>query len=163
LHPVGYRLMTAPFWSFMMEERDPGNTGVPVEEAHPLMDIRLGSFLLSVPPVPWSRNKYLLRQASRDRLPDAVRLRPKTPVQGDPVGARLAAGRRGNLSDTLHPWMDCWIDRRKLPPPESSRDSLWVDLRPYSLDYWLKARAPSRALDPDTITSHLENILHTKH
>jgi asparagine synthase (glutamine-hydrolysing) len=46
----------------------------------PFFDMRLVEYVLRTPPVPWRRDKRLLREAMRGRLPEEVRLRPKTPL-----------------------------------------------------------------------------------
>ncbi len=64
-----------PHW---MEALDPGQTHAPVEVRQPLADMRLVRFVLSIPAVPWCVDRVILREAMRGRLPERVRLRPKT-------------------------------------------------------------------------------------
>jgi asparagine synthase (glutamine-hydrolysing) len=80
-----YVQLGAPFWVSLFESLDPGVTGQTVEIRHPFFDLRLMSFLLALPPVPWCVDKEILRAAMLDRLPKAVRIRPKTPLRGFPV------------------------------------------------------------------------------
>jgi asparagine synthase (glutamine-hydrolysing) len=77
--------LTAPVWPVVFEGYDPGVTRFMAEVRHPFFDLRLVEFLLSVPPLPWLVDKELLRVAMRDKLPDAVRRRPKAPLDGYPV------------------------------------------------------------------------------
>lgn len=71
--------------------RDPGWTapfiwgsasfsGVPLVLRHPLVDLRLLEFVARLPPEPWLMRKRILREATRDLLPEAVLARPKTPL-----------------------------------------------------------------------------------
>jgi asparagine synthase (glutamine-hydrolysing) len=75
---------------------DPGMTGFPLEHRHPLLDLRLVRFALSLAPVPWCVDKHLFREAMRDALPPVILRRPKEPLAGDPITAGLAtmSGRR---------------------------------------------------------------------
>ena len=75
-----------PFWDYatpyvaqLFDVFDAGWTGVPVEFRHPLMDVRLVTFLLNLPAVPWCVQKELFRQLRlKSRVPPAVYRRPKT-------------------------------------------------------------------------------------
>lgn len=98
-HPIRPRaemnLRTA-FWSKLLETATPGVTGAPVEFRYPFFDVRLVEFLLSIPPVPWSVNKHLLRRCMTDVLPREILQRPKTTVQGFPVLELLRKNRALN-------------------------------------------------------------------
>ena len=63
---------------------DAGYSGLPLEYRHPLMDLRLLDFCLSLPLQPWVVKKHILREAMRYVLPKAVRKRPKSPLAGFP-------------------------------------------------------------------------------
>jgi len=82
LRSVAHKLLEDPLWPSMFEEFDPGRTGVDTELRHPWFDLRLVTFLLSLPPVPWCVEKMIVRQAMIDRLPASVLNRPKTPLRG---------------------------------------------------------------------------------
>lgn len=71
-------------WENIFMVADPGFTGMPVMPRFPFFDARLINFMRDVPPDPWCRGKYLLREAMRDRLPRTVLERPKTILQGFP-------------------------------------------------------------------------------
>ncbi len=73
-----------PLWYNLFESLDPGMTGIPVELRFPFLDLRLISFCLQLPPIPWCVDKYLLRRSSRNKLPETVNMRPKTPLSGFP-------------------------------------------------------------------------------
>lgn len=64
---------------------------LPVEARHPYYDLRLVNYLLGLPTYV-KTGKKILRDAMRGRLPESIRLRPKTGMAGDPVRVRLASG-----------------------------------------------------------------------
>lgn len=64
---------------------------LPVIVRHPYFDLRLVRLLLSAPNC-LKASKWLLRESMRGRLPESVRTRPKTPLAGDPMRAKLARG-----------------------------------------------------------------------
>jgi hypothetical protein len=47
------------------------------------------NYLLAIPPVPWCKMKTIHREAMRGILPEPVRTRPKAPLAGNRVLARL--------------------------------------------------------------------------
>jgi asparagine synthase (glutamine-hydrolysing) len=113
-----------------------------VEIRYPFFDVRLVNFVLAIPPLPWCADKWLLRAAMRDKLPDAIRLRPKRPLAGNPLDA---CWRRGSLR-----WVDHLDDMRQIAPYvnndriRQSADSLHPDpllTRAISLKYWLEHRS----------------------
>ncbi|HEX2123767.1 MAG TPA: asparagine synthase-related protein [Thermoanaerobaculia bacterium] len=83
--PEAFRGLTSNAWPAVFESYDASATGQPIEYAAPFFDVRLLEFALSLPPMPHFAGKDILRQAMRGALPDEVRLRPKTPLQGDPL------------------------------------------------------------------------------
>jgi asparagine synthase (glutamine-hydrolysing) len=113
----------------------------PLEFRHPLIDLRVIEYCLSLPPVPWAVNKQLFRVALRGLVPDAVVRRPKTPVAVSPVDELL---RRPGAE---------WIDRFDPVPPlaeyvhlqalpgvageHAQRDGGWMRLLPLSLNNYL--------------------------
>ena len=143
LYPEGYAALTGAFWPNVFESEDAGWTGVPVEARAPLLDQRLLRFLLRVPPVPWCMNKELLRTAMRGLLPEEVRVRKKTPLQGDPLllHAEKSGWRAVLSSDSACERLSYFVNCRMLSA--TSRPalglSLWADLRPIALDCWLKS------------------------
>jgi asparagine synthase (glutamine-hydrolysing) len=143
LYPEGYAALTGAFWPNVFESEDAGWTGVPVEARAPLLDQRLLRFLLRVPPVPWCMNKELLRTAMYGLLPEEVRVRKKTPLQGDPL---LLHAEKNGWKAVLSPDSACerlsyFVNCRMLSA--TSRPALglalWADLRPIALDCWLKS------------------------
>lgn len=92
LRPRAHAALSLPVWTHIFEFYDPGATELPLEVRHPLVDLRLVNFLLSLPPVPFCMDKYLLRRSMRDLLPDKILLRPKTPLAKDPILQLLRNG-----------------------------------------------------------------------
>lgn len=148
LRPDAYRALTSTIWLYLFENYDAGVTRVPLEVRHPLVDLRLVNYLLSIPPVPWCIRKELLRVAMRGVLPEPVRCRQKTPLAGDPV---LEA-----LRHRHQPWIDDfsatselsqYIDRKAIPQivGEEDPNRLWLNLRPLSLNLWLQYSKPLNA------------------
>lgn len=138
---------TSPGWVAEFEACDPGITHVPVEYRQPLFDVRLVSFILSVPPVPHWLNKRLLRSASRGLLPRSVRLRPKRTPLKDPVRQYLNQAEAGWI-DRFQPLpqLNRYIDREKVPKlthsagisvDESLAPSYYLHLRPIALNTWM--------------------------
>jgi len=143
LHPIAFASLSSKYWAGLLESEDAGWTGVPVELRAPLLDQRLLRFLLRVPPVPWCMEKALLREAMSGMLPEEVRTRPKTPLLGDLIKHSIES--------------KTW---RPLPLPEPTAElrgfvdweqlgttletgagsTLWVELRPVSLCYWLNVK-----------------------
>jgi asparagine synthase (glutamine-hydrolysing) len=145
VRPEAAEALLAPLWPALFEEYDPGVTGLPVEVRHPFFDQRLITYLLALPALPWCSDKELLRAATRGVLPDPVRLRPKSPLRGDPVAVLLAR--------TDSAWVDRfepapalarYVVRSRIPAVAGEKDAwqLWVNLRPLSLNNWLQLFAP---------------------
>jgi asparagine synthase (glutamine-hydrolysing) len=123
------------------KQYDPGTTGMPVEFRHPLLDVRLLSYALSLPPLPWCVDKIMLRELAKGRLPDLIRRRPKTPLADSPEMARVR--RPGSRwLDAFEPCKELapYVRRAAIPPvsTETDRERLWMNLRPLSLNYWLQ-------------------------
>src|SRR6202043_2466546 len=100
--PGAHASLDSPQWAYLFEHENPGVTRRPVEVRYPFLDLRIVEYLLALPPFPWFFEKNLLREAMVGCLPETVRLRPKTPLELDPLAARL------NQQGTE--WLDqvCW-------------------------------------------------------
>ncbi len=141
LYPLGYAGLTGHYWSNVFEAEDAASTGVPAELRAPLLDQRVLRYLLRVPPVPWCAHKDLLRQTMRGLLPEKIRLRPKTPLLGDPLELHVERGAWSpaplpKLAAELREFVNWEQLRATLATAAGS--TLWVGLRPVSLCYWLK-------------------------
>jgi asparagine synthase (glutamine-hydrolysing) len=89
VRPKAHASMLIPQWAGLFESDDPGVTRYPVEVRYPFLDLRIVRYLLAIPVFPWAYKKYLLRKSMYKKLPETVRLRPKTPVLRDPIQAKI--------------------------------------------------------------------------
>ncbi|MGH9801065.1 MAG: asparagine synthase-related protein [Blastocatellia bacterium] len=142
--PKLYRVLNDPMWSQHFESQDEGMTGMPIECRHPLADLRLLEFALSLPPAPWLVKKELLRQAMRGILPQPVCVRPKSPLAGSPFIETLRDPRSLWIDKFAPvPMMANFIERDAIPlcVGESDDYRLWMNARPLSFNFWLAAPA----------------------
>jgi len=143
--PEAHYLLKKAFWPYLFENHyDAAATFHPIEVRHPFFDVRLVRFLFRVPPLPWFIRKEIVRLAARDRLPEAIRLRPKTPLSSNPLWLLLeekgrewmestvAASRLQEFVD-LERYMGAYEARRELSPFQSP-----LLTRPLSLAIWLQ-------------------------
>src|SRR5712671_1712529 len=146
VRPVASEGTLSSLWPALFEEYDSGATRVPLEVRHPFFDLRLVSFLLALPALPWCSDKELLREASRGILPDAVRLRRKSPLLAEPLIALLQRSESQWL-DSFNPCADLaqFVLRNRIPKVlgETKAWSAWTNLRPLSLNLWLRSKASS--------------------
>ena len=144
-HPIlpnAHASLSLPQWTHMFEQENAGVTHFPMEMRYPFLDLRIVNYLLALPPFPWFFQKMLLREAMTGRLPETVRMRPKTPVQGDVLTQQF----RRSGAERLNPmhWskdLDRYIDRAELPPPHGkmNAEQMSNSLRPYFLNFWLQS------------------------
>ena len=141
-HPLAYKSLHSGLWASILETEDAGWNRVPLETRAPLLDLRILTFLLRLPQVPWCMDKYLCRQAMKNLLPTAITERPKTPARMDLVGLsgndsswieRLPKSRAGRIESFVN-W-DKWCETLYQSKGSLSRSSL----RPAALFFWLKA------------------------
>jgi asparagine synthase (glutamine-hydrolysing) len=141
-HPWAYSALTGPFWPNVLEGEDAAWSGVAIETRAPLLARRLVRFLLRVPALPWCMDKRLLRLAMKDLLPEQTVERPKTPLARDPLELHVSQGKWNPLplGDVL-PASKGLVDTSRLENciRVSTGDALYSNLRPVSLDRWLKS------------------------
>jgi asparagine synthase (glutamine-hydrolysing) len=140
IHRKGYASLSLPEWTLMFEQGDAGMTHYPVEIRYPFLDLRVVNYLLALPPFPWFFQKMLLREAMAGRLPERVRTRPKTPLQGDPVLAQLRKTEGVQVKQI--PWCpvaDRYINRSALVAPHGKMNAEQINtsFRPHCLNIWL--------------------------
>jgi asparagine synthase (glutamine-hydrolysing) len=142
--PEASTLMSHAGWQNLLEGLDPGATQVPVETRHPFFDVRVFTFLLGLPRLPWCCDKELLRRSARGILPEAVRLRSKSPLSADPIVALLEK-RESAWVDRFKPVYELgrYVRRDRIPPVHGEKRPgvAWVRLRPLSLNFWLRGQA----------------------
>ena len=105
--------LSTPVWRTVLDPADPGMSGMPLEQRHPLLDLRLVHFALSLPPIPWCVEKELFRVAMQGALPAQVLRRPKTPFAGDPLVEGLGKTWLTAASD-LTPELADYVDVERL-------------------------------------------------
>jgi hypothetical protein len=136
-----------PLWTSLLDSYDPGWTGCALDARHPLVDMRVMTFAIALPTVPWCMAKELLRRCLAD-MPREIRERPKTPLRGDPVTATLK-NKVGVSSECLLPEMELGRFVKPgsvlVPEPGVGVSDVWSALTPLSLNCWLKGRARSRS------------------
>lgn len=139
--PEAHQLTFAPLWPSLLGAYDPGVTRAPVELRHPFFDLRLINFLLALPRLPWCCDKQILREAARGVLPDAVRLRRKSPLVVDPL-LKLLERPEATWVNRFQPvpQLERYVVRSRIPDVRGEKTpwGAWVHLRPLSLNYWLR-------------------------
>ena len=136
--------------SNFFDHYDPGFTGSAVEFRHPMFDLRLVEYCLSLPPYPWCVRKHILRESMRDALPLEVLARPKTPLAGFPFMEILKDPRSRWIDEFApSPATTAYVNRAKIPLTRSDPDpeAAWLNLRPVALDLWIRD-ARSTGLHP---------------
>ena len=143
--PATLRALQSKLWTPLLEGYDQSATGLPLEVRHPFLDVRLVEYILAIPVKPWCVNKHILRCAMKDRLPDAVVNRAKTPLAGDPA---LQLSRHASVrwldSFDVSPQLTRFVNLRFRRPlaEEETPDALWANLRLFALNYWLAHSLP---------------------
>ncbi len=136
--PRGYASLASPLWQSLFESLEPSYTGAPLQVRHPYCDIRFLRFMLSVPAIPWCRNKHILRKAMQGVLPMETLTRTKTPLAGEPLVERvkLAGWPAVHSSERLATYVEParWPERSG-----PSVSSIQADLRVAALGQWLSA------------------------
>ena len=148
--PEAYQLYADPKWARVFEGYDPERTGFLIEYRHPLFDVRLADFALSVPSMPLCLDKALLREAMRGQIPEVVRRRRKTPLVGDPHPALMvdSGGEwMANLPESpqLRRYIRSGVDVLSVKNPGHVRD-----FRPTCFNFWLESLPPP-AIRPDVL------------
>jgi asparagine synthase (glutamine-hydrolysing) len=156
VRPKAHASLGLPHWASMFENENSGVTRYPVDVRYPFLDLRIMEYLLALPPFPWFFQKALLRKAMEGKLPESVRVRPKTPFRGDPL---LAYFRRDGVKRPIqvlpNVGLDRYINREALPQLHGSMEPEQVisATRPHCLNFWLqslRSSDPSRVLRVET-------------
>jgi len=143
LRPRVSRVLNSHHWSILFEGRDPGLTGVPLEVRHPLADLRLIDYLLSIPLIPWCERKTIVRRAFKGVLPDPIIERPKAPLSADPTLVLLGRTDAAWIDSFEQvPELSEYVDRVRVPRvtgDAASSDGI-QHLRPFTLNRWMRYR-----------------------
>jgi asparagine synthase (glutamine-hydrolysing) len=139
--PLTKKRLTAGVWQPFLEMNESGTSGIPLEFRFPLLDVRVLDFVLAIPPLPWCYRKEILRASMRDVLPQPVLARPKTVPPGL-FESRLQELRdRPRYFGAVDPLIHEFV-RPDFFRPDRSGEAAEVAvtrLRPYLLNYWLRA------------------------
>jgi asparagine synthase (glutamine-hydrolysing) len=140
---VARRWLSAPGWENAFRAYDPGHNGFPIQAVHPLTDLRLVTFLLRLPAFPWCDDKEIFRASLRRDVPEPLWRRPKTPLAGDPVVARLKKSGIPPFA-RLRPGAAVapYVDVSRIPVLEDVADvaGIWAILNVVALDLWMTMR-----------------------
>ena len=133
-------------WAFFLDSYDPAWTHCPLDARHPLLDLRLVTFALGLPAVPWCVGKEILRRCLAG-FPAALRSRPKSPLWVDPVVAKVRKGYgfgldRSPLRDEIRRFVKGPCAFASLAGGEAA--SIYSGLRVMILSTWLEGRRGRR-------------------
>jgi asparagine synthase (glutamine-hydrolysing) len=134
-HPRAIGSFTNPIWQALFAERDLEETLAPLLWRHPFLDLRVLEFMLSVPPVPWARNKLLMRQAMQGRLPREILDRPKTPLADSPIEKPIRELGLGDLE--ADGFIEKYVDIESVPRATAVDDDLSALIAVHALDHWI--------------------------
>ncbi len=161
LRAEAYHFVTAPFWPSLFEHDDAGATGVPAQFRHPFFDLRLVTFLLSLPPVPWCVDKHILREGLKDRLPARVLSRPKTPLSGYPPYEMIRKAKKPLSFEALikESGVERFVDKGRylhilLNSDKIRPEEYELITRPLGLAWWLTQQKLKRVKDPFSGGNH---------
>jgi len=136
IRPVAYASFQDPVWSWMFDGHDAAWTGSQIEVRHPFLDLRMLRFLLVVPPLPWCKQKYLMRRAMRGVLPQSVLGRAKGGVPWATLIGRVSFS--AGPFDPV-PELGAYVDMRRFPTDVPQDQWLLAcGLRVRSLNNWLQ-------------------------
>jgi asparagine synthase (glutamine-hydrolysing) len=136
--PRAIASFTSPIWPGFFDVFDAAASGVPIEWRHPYLDLRVLTFLLSVPPIPWARRKLLIREAMKGVLPGEVLSRKKAPLVDDPAVRMLQKYplRTASLSAASREF----VNEVEVPSrPGNARETHEL-IKIRALDFWLRSR-----------------------
>ena len=137
-HPEAMSSFTSPIWLEHFADYDFLERLSPILWRSPFLDLRVLTFMLSAPPIPWGWNKQLVREAMANRLPEPVLRRPKTPLA---IFPREEMVRRQGLPALLKPdRLGAYVDLSKLPGREARPVDLMQSLNVYVLGHWIACR-----------------------
>lgn len=136
--PSSHWSLKQRLWQSFFESFDVGETQALLEVRHPLADVRLIKYLLSVPALPWARNKHLIRVAMRGRLPDRVIARPKAWLVRQLWVERVIALGRPKFQPVAG--IGAYVDLPRFGAGKETVGTFWMDFRVPSLNYWLANR-----------------------
>ena len=139
-HPGAVAWFNDPIWSAVFGDYEFEESLAPLVLRHPFLDLQVLQFMLSVPTVPWARDKLLIREAMRGRLPDEVLARKKAAITQ--VAVTSPVRRHGLPALSPNSRLEGYVDVRRLPSGTPSGHLLRQALAVHILDHWLTERKP---------------------
>jgi len=139
-HPIAVASFRSPAWQDYFDSFDAGFGSRLIEAVHPYLDVRMLQFLLSVPVVPWCRDKLLVRESMRGMLPELVLARKKTTLADDPWVKAMVRHPFPPISTT--PELSRYVDMSKIPSrwaADVQQNRLMR--RFFALQHWLASRS----------------------
>ena len=129
---------TTYLWTSLFEGLDSLNAPYGIEWRHPYLDLELLDFMLRTPPIPWARNKRILREIMKDRLPAPVVNSPKVPGTDDATAEAIRA-RPPSLPTKGSP-TEAFVSLDKIPEDPFSSGDPYPLARLAVLHHWLEGR-----------------------
>lgn len=143
--PRTCRMLRSNLWRRLFDRFDPAMYLVPGEVRHPYLDVRLLRFFLTLPVIPWCREKAILRDAMQSALPDAVISRKKTPLSADPIQARARMLSYRYPLPRAGRMLAGFVEPGSLPDGKSGESAdYYENFRLFALDHWFACRSASR-------------------
>ncbi len=148
IHPWAYAMLTGPFWPNVLEGEDAAWSGAALETRAPLLDRRMVRYLLRLPTMPWCMDKQLVRRAMKGELPKETSERPKTPLTRDPLELHATQKKWSALGFGENALIKSIVDVERLGNclRTNNREGLYENLRPLSLELWLKSVEMKRGI-----------------
>jgi len=135
IRPAAFSGFGKILWQSWFEDCDLAAAAANIELRHPYLDLRLLRYMLAVPPMPWCRNKLILRRSMRSSLPGNVLRRRKAPLAEHPDLKRVQAAGFPPLVPSAE--LSRYVNPRKVPTAPRTAVELRAALRPLGLNYWL--------------------------
>ena len=137
-HPLSIASFSSSIWAGFFDGFDTAVSGTPIEWRHPYLDLRVLTFLLSVPPIPWARRKLLIRKAMQDALPEEILSRQKAPLIEDPLLKMLEKHPLPSVS--LNAPVREFVNEAAVPSRPTSADETHDLIKVRTLNFWLRKR-----------------------
>ncbi|MBS0221224.1 MAG: hypothetical protein JSR91_10820 [Proteobacteria bacterium] len=134
-HPRAVGSFTNPIWQDFFAERDLDESFAGLVWRHPFFDLRVLEFMLAVPPVPWARNKLLMRQSMQGWLPGQILDRPKTPLAASPIEAPIRRVGLGVLE--VPDLLGKYVSTENIPARPDTESDLSALIAVHALDHWM--------------------------
>jgi asparagine synthase (glutamine-hydrolysing) len=134
--PAAYSSLHDARWQALFEDCDLSGALSRAEIRHPFLDLRVLQYMLALPPMPWCRNKAIIRRTMRTHLPRQVIRRRKTSVAASPDFERVKASGLPRL--VASPDLLRYVIPDRIPRVARDAMQLRSMLRPLGLNYWLR-------------------------